>query len=60
MSYTLEPLQEKMGVACEGLSVMVVKEKDFFKDLEEEWCGYSILTKTIYNTTASDKEEVPN
>ncbi|XP_057846395.2 uncharacterized protein LOC131056078 [Cryptomeria japonica] len=60
VSYTLELLQEDMGVAHEGPSVMVVKEEDFLKDLEEEGCGYTIIAKLIYDTATSDKEEVPN
>ncbi|XP_057819424.1 uncharacterized protein LOC131032466 [Cryptomeria japonica] len=60
VSYTLEPLQQDMGATHEGPSVMVVKEKEFLKDLEEERCGYDIIANPIYNTATSDKEEVPN
>ncbi|XP_057852864.2 uncharacterized protein LOC131063114 [Cryptomeria japonica] len=58
--YTLGPLQEDMGVAHEGPSVMVVKEKEFLKDLEDEGCGYTIVANPICNTATSDKEEVPS
>ncbi|XP_057857681.2 uncharacterized protein LOC131066838 [Cryptomeria japonica] len=60
VSYTLELLQEDIDTAHEGPSVMIVKEKDFLKDLEDQGCGYAIVAKPICNIPISDKEEVPN
>lgn len=59
MSYTLTPLKEDESVVHKGPSVMVVKEKEFMKNLEEEECGYAIVGKPISEAENNDSKEVP-
>ncbi|XP_059068531.1 uncharacterized protein LOC131859036 [Cryptomeria japonica] len=58
VSYTLTPLKEDESVVHEGPSVMVVKEKEFIKNLEEEECGYTIMGKPISEVVDNDNKEV--
>lgn len=59
VSYTLTRLKEDESAVHEGPSVMVVKEKEFMKNLEEEECGYSIVGKPISKVVDNDNKEVP-
>lgn len=59
MSYILTPLKEDESTVHEGPSIMVVKEKKFMKNLEEDECGYAIVEKPISKATDNDSKEVP-
>ncbi|XP_057870538.1 uncharacterized protein LOC131077124 [Cryptomeria japonica] len=59
VSYTLTPLKEDESAIHKGPSVMVVKEKEFMKNLEEEECGYAIVEKPISKEAYNDSKEIP-
>ncbi|XP_057819197.1 uncharacterized protein LOC131032282 [Cryptomeria japonica] len=59
VSYALTPLKEDESTVHEGPSVMVAKEEEFMKGLEEEECGYAIVGKPILEAINNDNKEVP-
>ncbi|XP_057849655.1 uncharacterized protein LOC131060436 [Cryptomeria japonica] len=59
VSFTLTPLKEDESAIHEGPSVMMMKEKEFMKGLDEEECGYVIVGKLNSEVADKDSKEVP-